>query len=72
METQDICGHFYACDGILFPDYQLISRQIRNQVAHGHKAIGSHLKSVCIKSVQFVYPNSISFTGYIKNNIDIK
>ena len=71
-ETQDICGHFYACDGILFPDYQLISRQIRNQVAHGHKAIGSRLKSVCIKSVQFVYPNSISFTWYIKNNIDIK
>ena len=38
-----IFGHFYACDVILFPDYQLISRQISNQLARGHKTIGSHL-----------------------------
>ena len=43
-ETQDICGHFYACDVILFPNYQLISRQISIQVARGHKTIGSNLK----------------------------
>ena len=30
QETQDICGHIYACDVILFPDYQLISTQISN------------------------------------------
>ena len=69
-ETQDICGHFYVCDDI--SDYQWISSQISNQLARGHRTIGSCLKSIWDKSVQFVYPNSISFTGYIKNNIDIK
>ena len=55
-----------------FPDYQWISSQISNQLARGHRTIGNCLKSIWDKSVQFVYPNSISFTGYIKNNIDIK
>ena len=27
------------------PNYQLISRQISNQLVRGHKTIGSHLKS---------------------------
>ena len=32
-------GPFYGCDGILFHDYQSISRQISNQLARGHKTI---------------------------------
>ena len=40
---QDICVYFWAFLRMwLFPDYQLISRQINNQLARGHKAIGSH------------------------------
>ena len=47
METQDICVHFwafYVCDVILIPDYQLISRQISNQLARGYKSIGRLLQ----------------------------
>ena len=45
---QDICVHFWAFLRMwrhTFPDYQLISRQIKNQLARAHKAIGSHLNN---------------------------
>ena len=29
-----------------FPDYQLIPRQISNQLARGHKTIGNHLNNI--------------------------
>ena len=41
-----IFGHFHACDVIPFPDNQLISRQISNQLGRGHKTIESHLKLI--------------------------
>ena len=49
-ETQEICVYFvlfYACDVI--PDYQWISRQITQQLAHGHKTLGGAtlIKHVC-------------------------
>ena len=68
----NIFGHFYACDIILFPDYQLISRQITNQLAHGHKTIVSHLNdySMAFRIRYYVYQNNeLIFINIIHNNL---
>ena len=57
-ETQDICGHFYACDVILSPEYQLISRQIGNQLARGHKKTKKFLLKYYTVIFNFFYEYS--------------
>ena len=50
----------FTHDVILFPDYQIITRQISNQLARGHKTIGNHLN---LRSLPIVFnsPPAIIF-----------
>ena len=64
-----IFGHFYACDVILFPDYQLISRQISDQLARGHKTIGN-LKEELNPEISLLHMEVLTLIKATSNLLD--
>ena len=77
LERYNLCLELYKLlntftEGNIFPDYQLISRQITNQLAHGHKTIVSHLNdySMAFRIRYYVYQNNeLIFINIIHNNL---
>ena len=57
-----------------FPDYQLISRQISNQLARGHKTIGSqprHLNDERAVNAILYYFNCFCNKNYKKTGVNL-